>query len=418
MTVTYRDPTVTYGSLDVTYRGADAPDFPVITTEIAITNNATDTSLVWEDVSADVDALTTRRGRNRELDRFVTGTATVRLENFDRQYDPTYTTGPFAGSLLPMKPIRITARWDAVTYPIFYGFVDGWPQEYEGENAALTYVPLTCTDLFSVLALATVSGSWPEETTGERIERVLDAVGVPAALRDIDTGNSTVSAVVLDGESALGHLQLVADSEMGMLFVGRDGKVRFIGRHNLIIAALDTSLTWGDDGTEYPYSGLTLLPDNVDLWNYITVASEGLETQIAGDSSSAVRYYQRALPTRQTVLSTTNQMFDLANFLKVRFSEPQTRIVGMTSDGLPVGQTIEESFAALLGREIGDKIRVKRRPTGGGNVISQDSVIDGIALTVAGPKFRFEFNLSPAEQVSNWWVVGTSEVGTSTRVAF
>lgn len=399
--------------------GAEA--LPAVIVEIAFDNNPGDTSLSWTDVSDHADDLIWRRGRQNELDRIEAGTATILLDNADRRFDPAYADGPHYGQLLPMKRIRVTASWRGSTFPIFYGFVEGWLQEYTGENGALTIVPLRCVDVFKALSLLTLTGSYPEETTGERINRVLDALGWPEDDRDIDDGQSTVQASTLEGVSALAHLQLVNDSENGLLFISRDGKVTFIDRHALILAELDESLTWGDEDPEYPYTGITLDPGDSNLWNDATVTAEGFDSQNAQDAASIELFLRRSL-TKETLLASESVMADLAYFLLSRFSQPEQRVIGMTSDGLPDGTlNMWETFTAVLNREIGDKLIVHRRPTGGGDEIEQYSVVEAIGGSVVGPSWQFTFNLSPAETISSYWVLGDAVqglLGETTRLAF
>ena len=104
---------------------------------------------MWTDVSADVDNLSTRRGRNRELGAFETGTLNVVLRNETRKYDPENAAGPYYGNLRPNRRIRIRATYNAVTYPVFQGYVDQITQEYQGPNGAQTTI--SASDLFKIL---------------------------------------------------------------------------------------------------------------------------------------------------------------------------------------------------------------------------------------------------------------------------
>lgn len=417
MSVTYRDTGVTYRSTLVTYRGETPSPFPTLLVDVAFSNNPTDSSPTWVDISDYVESVTTRRGRQHELDRFETGTATVLLDNNDRRFDPSYTAGPYYGQLLPMKRIRIRARYDGVDYPVFSGLVEGWPQEY-GPDGVLAFVQLPCSDLFKSLALLGLSGVFPSELTGARVTRVLDALGWPAGERDIDVGQSTVQAATLTGTSAaLAHLQDVNTSENGFLFIARDGKVTFIDRHQLILATLNTALTWGDDtaGTEYPYTDITLDPGDSSLWNQVTVSAPSLTSQTGVNSASQAKYFTRSY-NRSTVLTTTGQMQDLANFLVSRFAEPSLRVVGMTMDGLP-----PDTLPVILARELGDKIRVNRRPRNLGSTITQDSVVDGVQVSASKMRWQVTWNLSPTDSVNNYWVLGDSLqsiLNTSTRLAY
>lgn len=106
----------------------------------------------WADITADVMSVTTRRGRQKELDRFRAGTFTVTLDNRDADYSPDNPSSPYAGHLKPMRRIRARAIYLGTTYPIIDGYIDAIVQEYEGPNNARAVI--TATDAFKVLAAA------------------------------------------------------------------------------------------------------------------------------------------------------------------------------------------------------------------------------------------------------------------------
>lgn len=114
---------------------------------------------VWEDITTHVKSITYRRGRQRLLDRFETGTATIVLDNRDRRFDPTYTAGPYFGQLLPMRRFRIRAQHNNATYPRFDGYVENWAQTYEKSDTNAECV-VTVSDAFKVLALAKPTSPW------------------------------------------------------------------------------------------------------------------------------------------------------------------------------------------------------------------------------------------------------------------
>lgn len=111
----------------------------------------------WVDISADLISGSIRRGRQNELDRYQAGTCELVLSNDDRDYDPTYAAGPLYGHILPMRPVKITATYAAVTYPLFYGYADRWTQRAEGPHRAVT--TLQATDGFKVLSRANLASS-------------------------------------------------------------------------------------------------------------------------------------------------------------------------------------------------------------------------------------------------------------------
>ena len=119
--------------------------------------------IVWTDVSAFVRSVSTKRGRNNELDEFATGTANVVLSNADRRFDPEYAAGPYFGAVTPGRPIRVQASYaGGTTYGVFFGWVDGWAQEYSFPSDAT--VNITASDGFKILNQLTLAGSWDIET--------------------------------------------------------------------------------------------------------------------------------------------------------------------------------------------------------------------------------------------------------------
>lgn len=115
---------------------------------------------VWTDVSAYARLVSARRGRSTETETFGAGTARVVLSNADRRFDPEHATGPYFGKILPRKRIRVGFTYAAVTYWKFYGYIDGWPQAYDGPNDST--VTVRATDAFKVLARAQIPSAWEQ----------------------------------------------------------------------------------------------------------------------------------------------------------------------------------------------------------------------------------------------------------------
>jgi hypothetical protein len=156
---------------------------------------------VWTDVSQWLQApMTIRRGSSRvesPVIRYEPGVATVRLKNGDRRFDPTNTAGPYVSGgvsqVTAMRPLRITATYGANTFDLFRGYIDVWDVDWIATVHSV--VTVTATDGFKVLANKRRSAVTPVgagETTGARINRILDSAGWSAADRVIATGNSTV----------------------------------------------------------------------------------------------------------------------------------------------------------------------------------------------------------------------------------
>lgn len=121
-----------------------------LTVEAAFGYEPLDPSPVWTDITAYVRDLTVRRGRNDEYSQYAPGVATVVLDNRGRRFDPEHAASPYDGDLLPMVPLRIVADHDTVDYPMFYGFVQGWPQSI-GKGYTDSTVTVTVVDAFRIL---------------------------------------------------------------------------------------------------------------------------------------------------------------------------------------------------------------------------------------------------------------------------
>lgn len=124
--------------------------------ELAFTTDPLGVPGAWTDVTDYVRAFSTRRGRNHELGKTSAGVATITLDNRDRRFDPTYTSSPYYPNVVPMRHVRIRATYLAVTYPVFYGFVEDWGQTWP-EPAANTQgdavIEMQAVDAFKVFSM-------------------------------------------------------------------------------------------------------------------------------------------------------------------------------------------------------------------------------------------------------------------------
>lgn len=109
-------------------------DGVAVTVEAAFGDAPLDTSPSWTDITGYVRDVQLVRGRNSEFSTYAPGTASLRLDNRDRRFDPEHTSGPYYGDLVPMVPVRITTTYSSSTYTLFYGYAQGWPTAYNTAN--------------------------------------------------------------------------------------------------------------------------------------------------------------------------------------------------------------------------------------------------------------------------------------------
>ena len=106
------------------------------TVEIAFGDAPLETSPTWVDVTGYVRDLSISRGRSSEFSTYGPGNARIVLDNRDRRFDPAHVSSPYAGDLVPMVPIRVTAQYGAGSvHTVFSGFILGWPTQYDRSNS-------------------------------------------------------------------------------------------------------------------------------------------------------------------------------------------------------------------------------------------------------------------------------------------
>ena len=123
--------------------------------EVAFGSDPFATSPTWTNITDDVRAISTNRGRNAELSRFDAGTATFEIDNTSGWYHSHNTASPYYPNVKPMVPIRVRVVHSAVDYPIWSGFVERWPVNFPGNIESIATVD--AVDLFKPLALAVAS---------------------------------------------------------------------------------------------------------------------------------------------------------------------------------------------------------------------------------------------------------------------
>lgn len=187
---------------------------------------------VWSPITAYVHSVTTQRGTSRvqsPVVRSEAGTSTTVVDNSDRRFDPTNLAGPYVSAGLtqvtPMRGLRHAATWDGVTYDLWRGYLDALPINYL--QPLYASASFTATDAFKIFANRNRPGTGPVgtgELSGARINRILNSANWSAVDRQIATGDSTMQATTLAGD-VLAELSLVADSEIGDLYMDAGGRV-------------------------------------------------------------------------------------------------------------------------------------------------------------------------------------------------
>lgn len=373
---------------------------------------------LWTDITSYVLSFTTGRGSNRvdsPAIRYDAGKLTVVLDDSDRRFDPENLSGPYVSGgvtqVTPMRPVRIRATHDGVSYDIWRGFADSWRHSYDGPRWAECV--LTATDGTKVLAAydrQEVVAVGAGEDSGARVARILDSADWPTADRIISTGDSTLQATTLEG-NAWSELLKVHDAELGELYFDAAGRAVFRNR----LAVLEESrsstsqATFGDEGSELRYADITPEYDDEHLANVVTVTRTGGTAQTVQDAASISNYLTHTLSVSDVPLDSDAQAASLAGWLLYQMKEPETRFAELVVNPRRASQE-DLLFAQVLGRQIGDRITVYRRPPGGGSAIAKDCFIRGVFHDVKPQVWRTRFVLQSATRYQ-FWTIGHSTLG-------
>lgn len=306
---------------------------------------------VFVDVSPYFQSFSLQRGKSRELDRYEAGQASVTFDNRARTFDPTFEASPYYGQIVPKRLVRISVDNEIQ----FEGSVEDWNLDYEpGTNSRAT---LQAFDSFSYFVSAEVgTATYSAETTGERLNNLLDSIGWSAAKRDIDpTGAVLSGTAITDSQLIFPIMQTSALSEPGDLFLSKDGSVKFVGRN---AAFTSTGPIFSDTGSGIPYKTIRAIYGSELLYNTVNVFSS-VGTATSTNTTSVTIYGQRAL-SQETYLNSQFQLSELADFLVTKYGNPEYRFEGITVDLLAITPQQRQSVIDI---ELGDIVRITFTPS-------------------------------------------------------
>lgn len=357
----------------------------------------------------------TKRGRANEKAETETGVMSWELRNQDRIFDPEFATSPYYGNLNPVKQARLRATYAAVTYDLFRGDVEDWPQAWEGRE---NNVSIDILDAFDFLDDVDISIDRGIELTGTRINAILDAAGWPAGMRSIDAGQSLVSVLTDltggDYRGALSMLKETKDSEYGNIFIDGRGYFIFHDRHRRLKSPYTTSqvtLANVPAGGEFPFSKVQPKRAKSDIINVAQITSGGI-TYVAQDTTSQTKYRKRSY-AKTVLLTNTNEPPNMAAYIVSSYKDPIS-----TWDYVVLEPQLDDGlWAHALGREIGDRVTIKATPPGGGSIYNIQGIIEKIEHRYVVGRWTTTWRLGRADTAS-YWVLGTSLLGTETRLAY
>ena len=369
---------------------------PLISVQIDFTNDPTNPTRDWTDITSDVRAATwTRSGRSDELQTTQTGTLNLTLNNRTGTYDPQNTGSPHYPGIKRLRWIRVSGMWNNTIYPRWTGLISSWNLAWP-ESGKDAIVNVTADDALKILNLYDLNGQdFTSAISSARAATVATLAGLPVTT---DTGISTIvdSGTFTPQSWALTHLQDVEATENGRLFANAGGTIVFQSRHYRINNSGTPAGTVGDTPGMIPAKTAELDYDDTHIYNPITTIANGGGTYTASNAAGTTSYFSR--PYSRTLLTAdAGEALECAQYLLGLYSDPLPRWPALTL--LPQGATA--LWPAVLAIDNSSRLRWNRSASWG--TITGDGFVEQISETVApGMGWLTTVQLSPTQGQTGW----------------
>jgi hypothetical protein len=251
-----------------------------------------------------------------------------------------------------------------------------------------------------------------EQSTGERIEWILDDLGWPAGLRDIEPGETELGPVsFMPGDGALEYLRQCARTEDGTLFLGPDGVLRLHDRYwrHQATEATVSQVELTDDGTGVGVATFEWDPQDDELLvNVARLTRRGGTQQVVVDEASRDLYGEAELSLGDLLHRDDTQTRSQAEWVVLTRSTPTDLVRKALVRVHKLGASAQST---LLGLDLGHRVTCTRHPQGVGDPFTIECIVDGIHHEVTSSEWLLELYLSPAPDATvTLFTLDTSEL--------
>jgi hypothetical protein len=359
------------------------------------------------DLTDETISIQIRRGRDLNQDRFNPGTCTVRIIDEDASFNPQNVSSPYFGLLQPLRKMVIVANYEGTTYPLFAGYTTAYNYQYP-KSEEIGYVDIQCTDAFNLFnksAITTLSGAADGDTTGDRINQILDEVGFPTSQRNIDIGDITVQDDPGTLRSVLQALEDVEFTELGAIYIDPRGDVIFRERTDAVetIAATPTVF---NQSTGINYSQLKLTFNDQLIFNVANFKRVGGTMQTFFDQSSIDDYFPHAISRENLLHQSDADTLDLAKAYIANRATTDIRIDAITLD--LTSPNYGPGIEAALGLDFFDPVEISNDQPGG-STITKTLQIFGVQHNIT-PNSWFT-TLTTGEPIITGFIIGNATFG-------
>ena len=372
-------------------------------------NALADTTAVTADVSSQVDSIKTVRGRTALSDKFQTGTLTLRIVDQNGDFNPQNPASPFAGLLNPMRKVQITATYASVTYPIFAGYITSYSTSTPRFTGDVVYTTIQAVDGFRLAQnaqISTITGGTAGQTTGTRIGKLLDAIGWPIGMRDIDTGQTTVQADPATLRTGLAAMQTIESTEYGALYMDALGNFVFQDRVLTSSSVAGTPTVFADDGSGISYNNAVWKLDDSLIFNKATITRTGGTAQVASNQASIDKYFLHSYQEQNLLMETDAEALNNAQAYVASRQETSVRCDAVTLDLYT--NDYNTGILAALDLDFFDPVTVTTTQPGS-STLSKTLQVFGVSHDIKPNAWKTTF--TTLEPIIDSFIIGSSQYG-------
>jgi hypothetical protein len=357
------------------------------------------------DLSSQTRQIRITRGRNVMRDTYEAGTCTVRVIDQNGDFNPQNPASPYFGFLTPLRKIRVAATTPTTQNFLFSGYVTDYKYYYpQGEE--LGYVDISCADAFRLFAMAnvtTVGSATAGQTTGTRIDKILDQVDFPTSMRIIDAGSTTVQVDPATARTSLSAIQVAEFTEQGAFYVRSDGEVEFKDRSSVVGSLAPAPIEFNQT-TGIPYANLKFAFDDKLIINSATMTRVGGTQVTANNVDSIAKYFPHGMNVENLIAQTDAQVQDIADIYVATRAETSIRIDAMTLDLLDPNVPTD----TIIGLDYFQNVKIDNiQPAG--SVLTKTLQVQGLAWDITPNSMKC--TVTTLEPIVEGFIIGSATSG-------
>ena len=396
----------------------NSPTFPITATPFTL-DNATYGRLDYNylasgtsnivDVSSQVALIQISGGYALQQDQFQSNNGIIRIYDPNGWWNPQNVSSPYYGYLTPNKKITVQTTYSGTTRPLFAGYINAYQYSFP-TTMSVGYVDLQVADafrLFSMSSISTITGGTSGQTTGQRINTILDNLSFPTSLRNIDTGDNLVQADPGTQRTALNAMKNVEYAEQGAFFIESNGYATFKSRSNVTKTNGAVPITYfSNDGTAIVYSGVTFAHDDKLVVNQASTTNIGGTAQNVSDAASIAKYFPHTVQQTNVVGYSDADALNVSRVYVATRKDTTIRIDQISLD--LTTPNYDAGITAALTLDYFSTVNIKNVQSNGSTIVK--------TLQVMGSNYKitpntFDISFTTSEPIVDGFILSSSLYG-------